>query len=224
MWEASGRSIPEDAVVALYGEEYDRLIAQGRQVEPDVSRWMTGGRTKGADDIERRRGRGAGQLRAYLAYARTAPERVLAIGGGEVAAEVAFSLNLGGVEVIGYIDEVIEWPNGEIGPRDLKTGSKRPDWPFQLGVYRWAVHELFGVLPTWGDYYMAKDGKPDPPVDLRPFTRARLERWFRDMDRAVRTGLFLPNPGDQCRTCGVAAFCSARGSRADEYPPMEVDA
>ena len=187
--------------------------------EPDTSRWLTGGRVKGADDIIRRRERGAEQLRAYFQYARAAPETVLAISDDEKAVEVEFRLDLDGVEIVGLIDQVIEWPGAIIGPRDLKTGSKRPDWAFQLGVYRIAIQELFGVLPDWGDYYMAKDSRADPPINLTGFTRERLTRLFHDMDSAVHHGLFLPNPGDACRTCGVSDFCTAIGKHADEYPP-----
>lgn len=218
-WEGSLRELSEGETTALYDSEYDRLIAEGLQKEPDANRWLTGGRVRGTDDIQRRKIRGREQLEAYFRYAKAAPERILPLSDDEVAVEVPFTLNLDGLEVIGFIDEVVEWPGGIIGPRDLKTGSKRPDWAFQLGVYRLAIQDLFGILPSWGDYYMAKDNKPDPPVNLTGFTRDKLTRWFHDMDSAATSGIFLPNPGDACRTCGVAQFCSAVGSRANEYPP-----
>ncbi|MDG4825980.1 PD-(D/E)XK nuclease family protein [Asanoa sp. WMMD1127] len=220
-WEEGFRQAHPDDVVDLYETEFDRLIAEATETEPDLGRWLTGGRVRASDDIGRRRTRGAEQVLGYLRYASEAQERVWLIGGQEPALEVEFELDLDGVTVKGFIDQIIEWPTGQIGPRDVKTGSKRPDWPFQLGVYRLAIEQDYGYLPTWGDFYMAKDNRPDAPVDLSAFTRSRVTRWFHDMDRSVNAGLFLPNPGDHCRTCGVSDFCSAVGSRADEYPPKE---
>lgn len=220
-WEANFRQDPPGDMVDLFETEYDRLIAEGMEREPDLGLWLTGGRVRASDDISRRRARGTEQVLAYLGYALASPDRVWLIGGTEPALEVEFSLDLDGVTVKGYIDQIIQWSTGQIGPRDLKTGSKRPHWPFQLGVYALAIEEMFGFLPQWGDYYMAKDSRPDPAVDLTAFTRSKVTRWFHDMDKAVNAGLFMPNPGDHCRTCGVSDFCSAVGPRAAEYPPKE---
>lgn len=218
VWEAGYRQDHPDDIVDRYLAEYDRSIAEATEREPDLSRWLTGGRVKAPDDIGRRRTRGAEQVEGYLGYALGSEDRVWLIDGVP-AVEVEFRLDLDGVTILGYIDQIIHWRTGQIGPRDLKTGTKRPDWPFQLGVYALAIEDMFGFLPQWGDYYMAKDNRPDAPVDLSPFTRAKLTRWFHDMDKSVNAGLFMPNPGDHCRTCGVTDFCSAVGPRADEYPP-----
>lgn len=217
-WERSLREFDERETVDLYYAAYDREIAEGLQREPDPNRWMTGGRVKGTDDIARRRARGADQIRAFLRYALAAPERPLSLGGDEVAVEVSFDLDLDGISVVGVIDVVTEFPGGILVPRDYKTGSRRPTWPFQPAVYRLAMLDLFGVLPDWGDYYIAKDGKPDPPVDLTRYSRDFISRLFLDMDRAENAGIYLPNPGDGCRTCGVAPHCVVRGSRKSEYP------
>lgn len=219
VWERSCREIPESEILAIYYAEYDRLVEAGKLKEPNLNRWMTGGRTKGSDDVPRRRARGAEQLRGYFRYVRQAKERVFLIGPDEPAVEVEFSLDLDGLEVIGFIDQLIVWPGGQVGPRDLKTGSKLPDWPFQLGIYRLAIEELFGFLPEWGDFYMAKNDLPLKPMNLARFTRERVTRWFHDLDKQIEQQLFLPNVGDGCRTCGVSDFCSAVGARAHEYPP-----
>lgn len=220
LWEKSSRSLTPQAVLEIFYAEYDRLVAADMEREPNLARWLTGGRVKASDDINRRRAKGAEQVLGYLSYAQLAPERPWLLWGAEPALEVEFSLDLDGIEVIGFIDTIVQWPTGQVGPRDWKTGTRRPDWPLQLGVYRIAIEDMFGFLPAWGDFYMAKDNAPDPPVDLTAFTRERVTRWFHDMDRAVKAGIFLPNPGDGCRTCGVYEFCSAIGPRASEYPPI----
>ncbi|MEV6638056.1 PD-(D/E)XK nuclease family protein [Actinoplanes sp. NPDC051470] len=221
-WERSFRELSDRETTDRYDREYDRLIAQGMQQEPDPNRWLTGGRVKGSDDIPRRKERGREQLKAYFRYARAAPEKTVRVTDEDAAVEVPFRLDLDGIEIVGFIDTIVEWPGGIIGPRDWKTGSKRPDWPLQLGVYALAVEDVLGVRPMWGDFYMAKDGKPDRPVNLQRFTRGRLTRWFHNLDQSIRAGLFLPNPGDACRTCGVSEFCTAVGSRPDVYPPTPI--
>lgn len=221
-WELSLRKANLDIVLECYYQEYDRLVAKDLERQPDLSKWLTGGRTKAADDIARRRDRGADQVKGYMTYALTAPERVFVIGDSP-AVEVEFELDLDGIRVIGFIDQIVLWPDGRITARDLKTGTKRPDWPFQLGVYDIAIEEMFGYRPYWGDFYIAKDNKPDPMVDLSTFTRAKVTRWFQDMDRSVNSGLFVPNVGDACRVCTVSDFCSAIGPRADEYPPLPLE-
>lgn len=219
VWEASLRTITEDDLVMYYLTEYDRIIAESSEREPDLKRWMTGGRTKTTDDIERRRERGSDMVVAYLRYAEQAPERVWPYMGEEVATEVEFELDLAGLMIKGYIDQILIWPDGRLTVRDLKTGSKRPDSAFQLGVYALAVEQDYGTLPRWGDFYMLKDGKPDSRVDLSLYTRERVTRWFHSMDAAVKAGVFIPNPGDACRTCAVSDYCPVMGSRSAEYEP-----
>ncbi|GIJ38479.1 hypothetical protein Vwe01_18040 [Micromonospora andamanensis] len=216
-WERNSRQDFPGDITDLYLWEYDRLIAADREREPNPARWLTGGRTKAEDDISRRRERGAAQVEGYMDWALRNSGRVF-WGPDGPAVEVEFRLNLDGVEVVGFIDQLWQYGSGAVGPRDLKTGSKLPDWPLQLGVYRIAVEELFGFLPRWGDFYMAKNNAPEKPVDLSRFTREWVTRQFHMLEDGIQAGAFLPNPGDSCRTCGVAEFCTALGNRASEYP------
>ena len=212
--------VDREAIFTRYYSEYDRLIDEERQREPDLAAWLTGGRVRAEDDIVRRRERGADMLYRYILYAENAPERPLDLGGGEAAVEVPFEIELGGVAVVGAIDMILVWPDGSLTPRDIKSGSKRPEWYFQLGVYALAIEDLFGVRPEYGDFYMLKDEKPDRPVPLRHYTPEIVGEWFRALDSAVQARAFVPNPGDHCRTCGVKPFCSAMGGLlADQYAP-----
>lgn len=218
-WENSRREISDDTVVETFYLEYDTLIAQDLHREPDLNNWLTGGRTKAQTDIDNRRARGANQVIDYLKYCNSSPERVWSTKD-DVAVEVEFHLDLDGLIILGYIDQLIVWPDGQVSVRDLKTGTKRPDWAFQLGVYALAVEQDWGYRPRYGDYYIAKDGRPDPLVDLSRFTRPMLTRWFHNLDKAVKLGAFVPNPGDGCRTCAVQDFCQAiDGERAHVFAP-----
>jgi hypothetical protein len=192
-----------------WDQEVERLLAQ----EPDVSKWQAPGRTKPETDLVNRMKRGADQVAGYIAYAldndHLWPVEYLP---GEPGAEVPFDLDLDGVRVIGFIDLIMQDKHGRLLVRDIKTGSRLPSSPIQLAVYRVAVEELLGQAPSWGDFYMCKNNAPTDPVDLRPYDRAMVTRWFKDMDRAEAAGIYLPNPGDSCKTCGVRRYCSVMGS------------
>src|SRR5262249_34149433 len=157
-WERSGRTATRDEVLGWYFSEYDRLIAEDREQWPNPGDWLTGGRVKTGDDIHRRRQRGADMIDGYVAYADVAVEQGWEMAPEEPACEVEFSLDLDGVQVVGFIDQIIEWPGGRLAPRDLKSGTKRPDWEIQLGVYALAIQDMYGVQPWAGDFFMLKDG------------------------------------------------------------------
>lgn len=213
LWELSGREMDPGDVVMEYFLKYDEEHAASLASEPNIDVWLTGGRVKPADDIERRRIRGSEQVTAYIAWALTSEWEPVVLPDGSRACEVEFELDLDGVRVIGSIDQVVTHkPSGRWVVRDLKTGSKLPSGVMQLVVYDLGIEELFGFRPSWGDYYMAKDGKPTAPYQLDVFTREYVTNAFHVLDRGVREGIFLPNPGDACRTCGVSRFCSEVGS------------
>lgn len=214
MWENMGRDMSPEATVAIFHAEYDRLISEELEREPEVSNWLAGGRVNPADDIVRRRERGADQVLGYIGYSLEAPERPWEIFDGTPALEVEFEVDFEGVAVRGFIDQVIEHPDGSILPRDLKTGTKLPEWDIQLGVYGLALQELFGLEIHYGDFYMAKNNAPTTPSSLSRFTREYLTGLFHNLDAGINAGAFLPNPGN-CGTCSVADYCTAIGSKAD---------
>jgi RecB family exonuclease len=194
-----------------------------QKAEPDLDRWRTGTpKTKGGVDATRRRQRGAEQVAAYIGYRRGDPFEIWESPDGP-AVELEFRVELGGVEVLGYIDQVLEAPDGSLRVRDIKTGTKLPESAFQLGVYAEAVEQMYGVRPAFGDFFMCKNNAPTSAFDLRAYTTERLGRWFARLDRAVSVGAFIPNPGDACRTCGVARFCDAVGSDRDTYGGSDLD-
>ncbi|MDM4718421.1 PD-(D/E)XK nuclease family protein [Micromonospora sp. WMMA1363] len=221
-WERNYRQDHPGDILDLFETEYDRLVAVDMEREPDLARWLTGGNSRADADITRRRERGATQVQGYMDYALADSGRVWRDPDGFPALEVEFRLDLGGVAVVGYIDQVWQWGTGQIGPRDLKTGTRLPGSPLQLGVYRVAVQELYGFLPAWGDFYMAKNNRPERPVDLSRYTREWVTSQFRMLEAGIRAESFLPNPGDGCRTCGVSEFCSAIGDPGRLPIPRKV--
>lgn len=195
-----------------------------QKAEPDLDRWRTGTpKTKGGVDAARRRQRGAEQVAAYIGYRRGDPFEIWETPDGKRAVELEFRVVLGGVEVLGYIDQVLEAPDGSLRVRDIKTGTKLPESAFQLGVYAEAVEQMYGVRPDYGDFFMCKNNEPTGSFDLSTYTTERLGRWFARLDRAINARVFIPNPGDACRTCGVARFCDAVGNDRETYGGTDLD-
>jgi RecB family exonuclease len=220
-WERTGREHGPEIVAGWYDEAWRAEVERMREKQPDIRQWMTGGRTKPQVDLERREARGREQALAYVEWATATADkwRVWQPEEGEYACEVEFSIQLAGVTVIGFIDQIIEWRDGTLTPRDLKTGTKLPESPLQLATYARAAEEIFpGISLAWGDYYMAKNTAPTELMPLEPWTRDRIARWYYDFDRAVKAGIFVPNIGDHCRVCLVADYCDATGGMRDEYP------
>lgn len=209
--------------LAVYFNAWDGGIAALQAVEPDRSKWLTGSKTiSGFKDVGRRRDRGAAQVAAYFEFSESNPFEIWQSPDGP-AVELEFRITLGGVEVLGYIDQVLEAPDGALWVRDIKTGTKLPDSALQLGVYAEAVEQTYGIRPRWGDYFMCKNNAPTKPADLSCYTAARLGRWFARLDRAVKAGVYIPNPGDACRTCAVSRWCDAVGEDRDTYGGSDLD-
>jgi putative RecB family exonuclease len=203
-WERSGRTLD-------IGLEFERVYEDLRVKElvktPDESMWLRGGRKSREQDIEERRGKGRAQSQAYAAWAVQQPWRIWELPDGSPALELAFVQTLGGVDVLGYIDAVWEWPDGSIEPVDLKSGTKLPDNPRQLGLYGVAIETIFGVPATHGRYLMLKD-MTDRPVALAAYTAASLGESFAAMARGVEANAFVPNPGSHCFTCTSKLSCA----------------
>lgn len=207
-WEKSGRtmSIPEAQEVfrGVWAVEIDKAT----EAEPDRSKWLVGGRKKVSTDLLDRYEGGFEQVANYITYnlEDTSLQPYL-MPDGEVAAEVGFDIEFQGITVRGYIDILMQdTRTGEVLIRDIKSGAKVPLVPFQLIVYRKALAEL-GIEANWGDFFMTRDGHPTRAIDLTTVDNEWIEKWFVRQVEIEEQGLYLPNPGDACRTCGVAPHC-----------------
>ena len=221
-YENSGRELTVEECTAGFEVEYDRLVAADLAKWPDWDAWLTGGRKGGEADMQDRRVIGAYQVADYIRYAEenAANWRV-------IASEVQFEIDLGGVDCLGYIDQVAQRADGSIQVRDLKGGSTTPGSAFQLAVYGLAVEEYMGVKPSAAAFVkLARPatarGKAKPTMELEHnlslWPREQLERMFRDFNKAERQGIYLPDPRDRCEmTCTVADYCTIPGKGFPEH-------
>jgi putative RecB family exonuclease len=208
-WEKSGREMSVEVAQMAFTHSWREEMTKAEERVPDRSKWLVGGRKKVQNDLVDRYNGGLEQVENYILYNRADDKlRPYELPDGSPAAEVGFEVEFMDVVVRGYIDIVLQdIETGTLLVRDIKTGSKAPAVPFQLIVYRKAVQEIFGEDVTWGDFFMTRDAKATSPVNLTTLDNALIEEWFLNAAAIEERRLFLPNPGDACRTCGVAPHC-----------------
>lgn len=219
-WSIQGNAVHSGAEAAAWGGDpvvayeatWEERENEALKSEPDMKKWQTGTpKRDGATDAAQRFLKGKEQLADYLAYMEQSDDEVWRLPSGEPAAEVTFELDFGGVTVKGAIDQIIRKGNGKIVVRDLKTGTKLPEDPMQLGLYAQAANRLYGLDITAGDYWMAKSGTATTEYDLSAYTEDFFAAEFANADRIIREGLFTTRPGDHCRVCDVRPSCPIRG-------------
>lgn len=217
-WELSDRQLSVEAVKDAAWQYYDTHIAEALEANPDYSVWLTGGNKKGETDIADRRVVVGEQIDLYINYAEAYSDewRIWNVGPKGKACELEFTVEFGGVQVLGYIDQIREYRDGRIVPVDLKTGSKEPGSSVQLGVYARAVESIMGILPQSGAFFFPRkkrDGtlKGDIWHDLSVWTPELLAEEFASFDYAERSQIYNANPSDFCRVCSQQDNCKIKG-------------
>lgn len=218
LYELSERRVGIDDLLATYTAKWDQMIGEAREREPNLSAWQTGGSKGTQKDIDDRYLLGQDQIRSYVNYGESDPLRVWRLPDtGQPASEVKFLEDFGGVNILGYVDLIMENPKtGDLLVRDIKTGTRKPSGWNQLAVYKWGIWKKYGRVINWGHYWMPKYGGPLPPIYLGDIPLKRVEAWFQMMDFSESNGVYLPNIGDHCRICDVRRHCPDAGGVAPE--------
>ncbi|MGW3232457.1 PD-(D/E)XK nuclease family protein [Kitasatospora sp. NPDC001095] len=203
--ERSGRQMGEEEAVQLFSDEYGRLVNAALDREPNTNRWLSasGG---GGQDIEHRYVLGQDQTRQYWAWTQEHQPAIWATPDGEPGLELGFNVELGGIQVRGFIDQLLTEVDGAVRVRDLKTGSTKSR--FQLETYAVAMRLVHDVEVRKGDWYLAKRGGLSRPVDLSEVTGEQVGERFAAMDGGVKRGDFPAKPGFLCRFCDLQHKCS----------------
>ncbi|WP_327294442.1 RecB family exonuclease [Streptomyces sp. NBC_01197] len=212
-FEKSDRTATADEMVDLYSDFFSRKINGDLQKEPDLKRWLTAGPPAG-EDIEARYRLGRQQVREYVAWSTETQPKIWKTPEGKPGLELYFKVEIGGVQVRGYIDQLPEEPDSSVRVRDLKTGSTKSK--FQIKTYKVAVEKVYGVQVNRGDWYLGKTGKLSPVkgVDLSEVTEEEVGARYAAMDAGVKAGNFPANPGFDCRFCDVSHACSFSRSKS----------
>ena len=226
-WEKSGRTTPEAELEVQYLTTY-RTLVNDKLETSELTEFMTGGFKKAETDLSDREDTGWYQVQDYIQQALLMQDVWEVID-----VEPYFDIVLGGVRVVGYIDQVVRNKiTKQIYPADLKTGSKMPAAPVQLAIYREALKIMYPNEIVADHAFWIHLGRPPSKTgktkakpsrwieeDLTDWPAERLAQWVKDMDRSESEGIYLPSPTDGCdRVCGVAQWCRAMSWH---YPSVE---
>jgi hypothetical protein len=145
----------------------------------------------------------------------TTPERQPAI-------EMKLEIKTGGIWMQGGVDRVFVTPDGELVILDLKTGMRSPQSDLQLSIYACMMERAIGVRPSWGTYWMARQGTTTPPVNLESMTLQKLDELVALFEKARKEKIFLPN-FDGCKMCSVIDFCYWKnGNNSEQLGEISV--
>ncbi|MFB9926306.1 RecB family exonuclease [Amycolatopsis halotolerans] len=202
-WERSVRTASVADAQAEFARVYAATLAEDMEETPNLEYWFSSGPYGGAADIERRFGIGLEQVAKYIEYytGKGKDEAIWITPDGTPAIELRFDIELDGVSIIGYIDQVV---NGEA--RDIKTGQPPKD-TFQLGTYKVALEEQWGLKSDQGSYWLAKFARPVRTFDVTDWTKERVTDEFGRLHEDITAERFDPVIGDHCQRCPVANAC-----------------
>jgi CRISPR/Cas system-associated exonuclease Cas4 (RecB family) len=219
-------------------EEHDSLVhfnqAFDEEVAKDVeksgvqpSAFRAGGRVSKAypnkEDESWWRANGPHMVDAWIEWRAGIPNwQIWETPAGKPAIEMEMNATVGGVPVKAFLDRIfIDVGTGELNLVDLKTGSREPDNPLQLGFYRVLVLKTLGVEVNTGYYWMARKGGLSQPHDLTRFDEHLIGSMLRQFEKAVREEVFIPHLSSSCNTCGVNRACYAfGGAEAQQSDPL----
>ncbi len=195
----------EEEAVQLFSDQYSALVNKALDKEPNTDRWLSANGT-GGEDIERRYVLGQEHTRRYVEWAQEKQPDIWVTPSGDAALELYFKTEIGGVQVRGYIDQLVFEPDDSLRVRDLKTGTTKSK--FQLETYKVAMEKVYNVPVDKGDWYLAKNGNLSRVVKLHEIKEEHVGERYAAMDAGVKRGDFKANPGFNCRFCDVRHACS----------------
>lgn len=225
-FEKEIREPSEEEMVQLFSDQYSAMVNGAMHKEPDLNRWMTANKKPAGQDIEERYRLGQDQVRDYVRWSNENQPEIWLEGSDlwdghdiseaplhdlKMGLEMYFKVELGGVVVRGYIDQLVTEPDSSVRVRDLKTGSTKSR--FQLETYKVATEKMWGLEVNRGDWYFGKTGGLSRPVDLSEVTEEQVAARYVEMDQGVKAGRFEAKPGFACNFCDVSHACSFSRAR-----------
>lgn len=203
LWEQSGRVMTPDETVQAFSDSYRAEINALLKENPNPKSWFASGPYGGLKDIPRRAEVGKEHVLNVLRFYREHPDMKPWVDpSGKMWVEKEFKVKFGDVEVVGYIDVVIDEK-----PVDYKTGST-PGFEEQLATYGGVLYLEWDIPFTEGFFFLARAGKPTRPYDLTGWSIQRLTDVYGELDENIKGERFDPTPSpDVCGRCPVSTSC-----------------
>jgi hypothetical protein len=214
----------------IFHEAFDEEIDKRLKEEPDFTKdqWRASGRASKAwpnkENEEWWRANGPSHVMSWVTWRLNNPSWEIAYvpndrGTMLPGIELPVTAKLGGVDVRGYVDRLFHRNETELLCLDIKTGSREPESPEQLGTYNVALEETYGVAPDFGAYWLSRTGGTSAFYDMRMYPRERVEFTYKTVRAQQEQGMFLPKQSALCNGCSVRDYCLAvNGSKSDTVP------
>lgn len=150
---------------------------------------------------------------------------------GRPGIELGFRFEIDGMPVLGIIDRVFYDPETEsIILLDIKSG-KEPAGSLQLISYVMGLLAIYGLRVRYACYWMPSSpayykgtegenvGRQSMLIDVDDWSMERIEQMYRNANRGIRAGVFLPQVTSMCSGCTVRDYCFAvAGDKHAEIP------
>lgn len=165
----------------------------------------------------------------YIEYLERTELELAIMPDGTAGVEVKFEIEVGGEQVVGFIDRVYTDRQGRIIIRDIKTGNE-PNGVLQLATYGVGLERSTGLQADIADYFLPSWNKDAGEVYWRSAKQIHLEEYRQEYvdylygaaRKGIDAGVFLPNVTMLCKGCGVRDFCRAVGGEsARRFPIIE---
>lgn len=189
--------------------------------------WFGAGRSTPAKDFSDWLDRGPVMIRQFTEWFEQSGAEVWITPDGQPAIELELLVMFGRIPVHIRPDFILKLGTALV-VTDFKSGSTTPKSMRQLGLYASGIELEYGIRPKYGTFYMGRGSGPrDCPPELRtyfqrpvpmdeyrysvPYLTKQLELFVKARD----AGIFIANPGDECRLCGVSQACVETGSKLE---------
>lgn len=196
----------------LFAEAWGEELQKNRDLFPDVPliEYKAGGRASKAypnkEDIRWWHDNGPAMVEKWIAWRGSGFQLWHPEGYEKPAIELAIDVPAEDFLLRMIIDRVFVNTSGELFVLDIKTGSRTPTSDLQLALYAAGIERMFGVRPSLGAYWMARDGVTSPMVDLDYLPTEKIMSLVSSFDKMRKAGIFLPNLAN-CHYCSVSQHC-----------------
>jgi len=130
-------------------------------------------------------------------------------GSGALSSEIECLIDIGGVELLAYVDQLFLDSMGRHVIRDLKTGKPRPGHAMQLEFYHYALFLKTGIKCDYGQLLYVKGGKLYVQVVKFSLQPDDILRMIRRLLAQIGDNSFTINGPftDHCKICSVRSNC-----------------
>lgn len=237
--EAANYNILEGKPVELdatWKEAWDTTLQEFLAKHPDPSEYRTAGRktkeTPNGHDLDWWQENGPAHVQAWLDFAQQHNWKPASFDGvPAIEFDIASVYGWGDDTFLikGFVDAVMQQPDGTFVLVDYKTGARPVSTTQQLGLYACSMERLGMPRPKYGAYFMTRTASFGTFHNLDQYTVNYFDDLFSRLAEGVNQQIFLPYVGDHCRICDVSEACFAYGGTSSrlydpdhpEYNPVQ---